>query len=212
MFKAALSYFCSTIISLPRTMYAFYCMSRLPKPCVSVFGGTRIKSKSSIYEDAYAIGSLLSQLDIGVITGGGSGVMEAALCGAVDNGGSRAGIGIGVVGVDEGFIAECKPVMVYASNFEIRKRFLSYYSSAFIIFQGGVGTLDEFAEVINLIKLEKIKPVPIILVGVDYWSHIIQWFELAIQKDLFLPNLKKYIMITDDIEHAVSFVRSSVKR
>jgi uncharacterized protein (TIGR00730 family) len=191
--------------SVPRTLYAFFFLSKIKQPCITIFGGTHVRKESIEYKQAYDAGKLCAQKGYGVITGGGAGIMEAALCGAIDYAGKNAGLGIGVSGVDEKFISLCRSRVVMVSNLEIRKQFLTQYSQGFIVFPGGIGTLNEFTEVINLIKLDKLKSAPVILVGTEYWNSIILWLELAAQERLFLLTVKEHIMITDDIEFAVSF-------
>lgn len=205
MFIKAVYYLFHVMWSIPRTMYAFFFLSKIKQPCITIFGGTRVDKESVEYKQAYAAGKLCAQKGYGVITGGGAGIMEAALCGAVDYAGKNAGIGVGVCGVDEGFILSCNAKVVFVSNLEIRKQFLTHYSQSFIIFPGGIGTLNELTEVINLIKLHKIKPAPVILVGTQYWNNVILWLELAAHMRLFLLEVKEHIMITDDVEAAVSF-------
>jgi len=57
------------------------------------------------------------------------------------------------------------------------------YASAFVIMPGGLGTLDELTEVLNLIETQKMRPFPVILFSSEYWRGFLDWL-----KDTVLAN------------------------
>src|SRR5436190_2003119 len=81
---------------------------------------------------------------------------------------------IGVHGVDEEFHNPCAHV-IKVSTFFARKWLLIKYSSGFVLFPGGIGTVDELFEVLNAMKLSRLQRVPIILVGKEYWQPLFTW-------------------------------------
>jgi uncharacterized protein (TIGR00730 family) len=152
-------------------------------PAVSIFGSARIKSNDPVYQKTMKIAGLFAQNNFAVITGGGGGVMEAANKGATKAGATSIGMNIRLP-------MEQKPnkyanVKIEFNYFFIRKVMFIKYASAYIIMPGGLGTLDELFEAVTLIQTQRIKPLPVILVGEDYWSGLLDW----IKKRLF--NEKK---------------------
>ncbi len=190
-------------------VYGFWRLSKLPQPLVSIFGGARLSLKDPYAEQAHKIAEILSTAQISVVTGGGTGIMEAASCGAGDSkkGKGRA-IGITVKGLGEENL--CVQDHFQLDYFFARKWLMTRYSSAFIIFPGGFGTLDELAEVLTLIQTDKLPRVPIVLIGVEYWAPLMAWLkgealkhQLVDQADLSL------FVVTDDLEEILRIVKSS---
>ena len=144
-------------------------------PCVSVFGSARTKRDNPYYKEAEKAGKLLVQAGFGVITGGGPGIMEAANKGAHDAGGKSVGVGIELP-----FEASMNPYVdlgVENRYFFTRKVMFLKYSQAFIVFPGGVGTLDELFEAITLAQCGHNIKYPIVLVGTKYWKGLINWMQ-----------------------------------
>jgi len=141
--------------------------------CVSVFGSARTKSSDKYYIEAEKMGKLLAENKLGVITGGGPGIMEAANKGALEAGGVSVGVGIELP-----FEASMNPyinVGVENRYFFTRKVMFLKYSQAFVIFPGGLGTLDELFEALTLAQCGHNVKYPIILVGTKYWSGLVDW-------------------------------------
>ena len=171
-------------------------------PCVSVFGSARTLSTNKIYKEAEKIGRLLVEAGFGVITGGGPGIMEAANKGAHEAGGKSIGVGIELP--FEASMNEYVDLGVENRYFFTRKVMFLKYSQAFVIFPGGVGTLDELFEAITLAQCGHNVKYPIILVGTKFWSGLIDWMQNTLstngtisQKDFDL------FRIVDTAEEAV---------
>lgn len=143
--------------------------------CVSVFGSARTLSTNPIYKEAEKIGRLLVEAGYGVITGGGPGIMEAANKGAHDAGGKSIGVGIELP--FEASMNEYVDLGVENRYFFTRKVMFLKYSQAFVIFPGGVGTLDELFEAITLAQCGHNVKYPIVLVGQKYWKGLIDWMQ-----------------------------------
>lgn len=171
--------------------------------CVSVFGSARTLSTNPIYKEAEKIGKLLVEAGYGVITGGGPGIMEAANKGAHNAGGKSIGVGIELP--FEASMNEYVDLGVENRYFFTRKVMFLKYSQAFVIFPGGVGTLDELFEAITLAQCGHNVKYPIVLVGKKYWEGLIDWMQNTLwehgaisQKDFDL------FRVVDTAEEAVA--------
>jgi len=142
-------------------------------PSVTVFGSARTKPGEPAYTDAMTAGRLLAGAGFSVITGGGSGIMEAANRGAALGGGGSIGMPI-VLPFEE----KANPftgISVAFDHFPARKTCLIQACDAVIVFVGGFGTLDELFEVLTLIQTQKLEPMPIVLVGSRYFAGLLEW-------------------------------------
>lgn len=144
-------------------------------PCVSVFGSARTPENNEWYIEARKFGKLMAQSNIGVISGGGPGIMEAANRGCQESGGTSVGVGIELP-----FEAEMNPyinVGVENRYFFTRKVMFMKYSQGYVVFPGGLGTLDELFEALTLIQCGHVHKQPIVLVGKKYWKGLIHWLQ-----------------------------------
>ena len=179
-------------------------------PAVSIFGSARIKPDDPIYQKAERIASLFAKNKFAVITGGGGGVMEAANKGAAEAGGQSIGLNIILP-------REQKPnlysnIKLEFKYFFIRKVMFIKYATAYIIMPGGFGTLDELFESVTLIQTQRIKPLPVIMVGTDYWGGLKSWIEsrLLVEEKMISPNDFEILQIMDDPEEIVKAVKKVV--
>lgn len=142
-------------------------------PAVTMFGSARVPPDHPHYQAAVETARQLSEAGFAIITGGGPGLMEAANRGAREAGGRSIGCTIELP-----FETGANPyvdVEVRFRYFFVRKTMFVKYASAFVIFPGGFGTLDELFEALTLIQTGKVHNFPVILVGSDYWSGLLDW-------------------------------------
>jgi uncharacterized protein (TIGR00730 family) len=167
-------------------------MSRLKSPAVTVFGSARTKVTNRYYELAHQLGRALAEAGFAVATGGGPGIMEAANRGAFEVNGES--VGLNILLEHEQKPNPYQTLSLEFEYFHTRKVMLAKYSVGFVIFPGGFGTLDEFAEVLTLVQTQELHPFPIYLVGSDYWSGLLKWFKecLAEQGAIAPDDLKLY--------------------
>lgn len=141
------------------------------KDSVTFFGGGRFGEDSKYYKDARTLaGRIAKELDFAVISGGGPGVMEAANRGAYEVGGESLGLLINLPEAQRsnGYVTHS----IGFHYFFVRKVCLAFSAEAFVFYPGGFGTSDEFFEILTLIQTKKVKGVPMICVGSDYWNSI----------------------------------------
>jgi uncharacterized protein (TIGR00730 family) len=150
-------------------------------PCVSVFGSARTKEDDPNYKLAVEIAGKIADNGYGVITGGGPGIMEAGNRGAHLAGGTSVGLNI-----DLPFEQHNNPYIDSDKSldfdyFFVRKVMFVKYSQGFVVMPGGFGTLDELFEAITLIQTHKIQRFPIILVGTQFWSGLMDWIKSTLR-------------------------------
>jgi len=182
----------------------FETMAKVGK-AVSIFGSARTKPGNVYYKTAEETGRLLAKAKFAVITGGGPGIMEAANKGAKEAGGLSVGLNISLPHEQES-----NPYLSVDMNFHYfyaRKVMFVKYASAFICFPGGFGTLDECFETLTLIQTLKIEPFPVILVGTDYWTGLVEWMRSRLSPHFIDPEDTNIFRIVDRPADAVAIVK-----
>jgi uncharacterized protein (TIGR00730 family) len=175
---------------------------------VSIFGSARTPPDNPQYKAAQETAALLARAGFTVITGGGPGIMEAANRGAFEAGGISIGCNIELP-----FEQKPNPYLTRVMNFRyffVRKTMFVKYSSAFIIFPGGFGTLDELFEALTLIQTRKIKNFPVILFDSNYWSGLLKWTEdLMLKEGKINDNDVRLLHMTDSPSEVVEIIVKS---
>ncbi len=114
-----------------------------------------------------------------IVTGGGPGIMEAANRGAHDVGADSVAHNI-VLPFEQQPNGYITPELCFNFHyFALRKMHFLMRSVALVVFPGGFGTLDELFEVLTLIQTHKIRPIPVLLFGREYWERIIDFQALV---------------------------------
>jgi uncharacterized protein (TIGR00730 family) len=177
-------------------------------PCITVFGSARFKEGHPYYKLAKEVSSAISKLGFTILTGGGSGIMEAANRGAREAGGLS--IGCNIVLPKEQHPNPYLDKNVNIEYFFVRKELLRKYSYAFIVLPGGFGTLDELFETLTLIQTKKIKDFPVIIMGLDYYKELIHHLKEMVLLKTINEEDTKLILFTDDIDEAVAHIKTYV--
>lgn len=167
---------------------------------VSIFGSARTPTDDPEYQHARTTARLLGEAGFSIITGGGPGIMEAANLGARDAGARSIGLNIELP-----FEQDPNPYLDISLTFEhfyARKVMFVRYATAFVVFPGGFGTLDEFFEALTLVQTRKIKQFLVILVGKDYWSGLLAWMnqELLASGKVDADDLALVRVLDDPVE------------
>lgn len=176
-------------------------------PCITVFGSARFKEDHRYYKLARQIGAECANLGFTVVTGGGPGVMEAANRGAKDVGGRS--IGCNIILPEEQAANPYVDKVVTFRYFFVRKVMLVKYSQAFICLPGGFGTMDEIFEAATLVQTKKIFDFPIILVGVEFWSPLVEFMRarMLAEKTISPEDLHRLIL-TDSVEEVIGCLQT----
>lgn len=181
-------------------------------PCVSIFGSARVKPDEPHYELAVQVAKSIAEAGYGIITGGGPGIMEAGNKGANLAGGTSVGLNI-----DLPFEQHDNPYIDSDKNmdfdyFFVRKVMFVKYSQGFVVMPGGFGTLDELFEAITLIQTNKIHTFPIILVGTEFWSGLIDWIkDIMLKAGNISPKDLDLIKIVDTADEVVQIIDAFYK-
>lgn len=176
-------------------------------PCVAVFGSARTRPGDKCYHLAEELAYLLTKKGFGIITGGGSGAMEAANKGAHIAGGKSVGLNINLPfeQMANPYIDHDK--LIQFDYFFTRKLMFMRYAQGYVVLPGGFGTMDELFEAITLIQTHKLVNFPIVLISKDYWGGLVTWIKETMlaegkisEKDLDIFHL------VETIEEAVAVI------
>jgi uncharacterized protein (TIGR00730 family) len=178
---------------------------------VTIFGSARSQAGDPQYEMAVETARLLAKAGIPVITGGGPGIMEAANRGAMEGGGLSIGCNIELP-FEQGSNAYHSRSLNFKFFF-VRKMMFVKYATAFIVFPGGYGTLDELFEALTLIQTGKVKHFPVVLFGRDYWSGLVDWLTRTVAGERKInPGDLDLFKVTDDPAEAAAIVVEARRR
>lgn len=179
-------------------------------PAVSIFGSARTKPDDANYKACEKTSTLLAKAGFSVITGGGPGIMEAGNKGAFEAKGRSIGLNISLPNEQQSNCYQTNSLDFH--YFYVRKVMFVKYSSAFICFPGGFGTLDEMFEVVTLIQTLKVDAFPIVLFGSKYWTGLIDWLRANLCEKYIDGEDLDIFRITDSPEEVVKLVKAGVKK
>jgi uncharacterized protein (TIGR00730 family) len=180
---------------------------------VSILGSARFLEDNKYYKQARRLAERISkELKYAVVTGGGPGIMEAASRGAKEAGG--VAIGFNIKFDREQTANEYLTEYVNFEYFFSRKTLLYFSAESYVYFPGGFGTMDEFFEIVTLVQTRKIPKVPVILVGREFWTPLLE----LIKQKLFVENSTidevdmSIYQIVDDENEIIEIIRNAPYR
>ena len=179
-------------------------------PAVSIFGSARTPSDHAYYKLTEEIARLLSDAGFSVISGGGPGIMEAANRGASDAGAESIGLNI-VLPHEQAPNPYVTPYLSFQFHyFALRKMHFLIRARAVAVFPGGFGTFDEMFELLTLIQTGKMKPIPVLLFGKEFWTRVIDFGALA-REGVISPSDLELITWCETAEDAWNCLRDFYK-
>lgn len=175
---------------------------------VTVYGGSKIPKDSSDYRDIKQIGQFFGRNGWYVITGGGPGAMAAALEGSKEVGGKTAAFRITLENLEPQIVVP--DVDYQCTQFSTRK-YLLRQSDVFIVVPGGFGTLDELAELLNLIKTDKYPVKHVFLFQKQFWSGLLEWLQKTVfeERGLVTPESMKSFTVVDSVEELAEHLQAN---
>jgi uncharacterized protein (TIGR00730 family) len=177
---------------------------------VTIFGSARVNEGDHYYDQARELGRRLAEADQIVTTGGGPGIMEAASRGAFDAGGTVLGLNITLP--FEQKLNNYTTASMEFRYFFARKVMLVDSGKVFVYFPGGIGTLDEFTEVVELIQNDKMPAAPVFLVGTDYWQPLLALLKHFADTGMINQEDLNLIKLTDDLAEIVEAAKTANPR
>ena len=166
---------------------------------VTIFGSARLNEGDTYYAKAVKLAGDLSRQGYVIITGGGPGIMEAGNKGAIEAGGRSIGLNVDLPHEQSPNAYQTDELKF--RYFFVRKVMLVKYSTAFVVFPGGFGTIDELFEALTLVQTKKVTPFPVFLVGVEYWRGLVQWLQgTLVRGGTVSPEDLHLFKVVDDID------------
>jgi uncharacterized protein (TIGR00730 family) len=189
----------------------FAAVELIDRPAVAMFGSARLGEGHPAYEAARAAGRGFAERGWAVVTGGGPGVMEGANRGAREGGGLSVGFNIELP--HEQRSNPYLDIEVTFEHFYARKVCFVKPSEGFVIFPGGIGTLDELFESLTLIQTGKVAEFPVVLFGSEYWRGLVDWLRAGpLAAGTISPDDLAMFAVTDDPARVVELVAGSYER
>jgi uncharacterized protein (TIGR00730 family) len=174
-------------------------------PCVTFFGSARFNEGHEYYETTKLFAAEVAKLGFTVLTGGGSGIMEAANRGAKETGGHS--VGCNIVLPHEQEPNKYLDKWINIRYFFVRKVLLVKYSFAFVVMPGGFGTLDEFFEALTLIQTKKINVFPVIVFGKKYHEKLYEHIKNLEEAGTISKEEASLFLMTDSVPEAIQFIK-----
>ena len=188
----------------------FDALSAIDAPAVTIYGSARTVNGDKYYLLAEKIAGGLAHAGIAVITGGGPGIMEAANKGASEAGGLSIGLNINLPHEQESNSYANFPLNF--KYFFVRKVMFMKYSMGFVCMPGGFGSLDELFEALTLIQTERIKPFPIVLVGSEFWSGLVDWIkDTMLGHGTINADDLHLFKVLDDVDEVVNYLKNQIR-
>lgn len=191
-------------------VHSFEIMSKIG-PAVAVFGSARLPEDNPYYQAAQEVSERLARAGWCIITGGGPGIMEAANRGARKIGRQKHDPTVSIgLNIELPFEQKSNPYVdtgIHFHYFFCRKTNFVKYASAFVIFPGGFGTMDELFESLTLVQTRVVQNFPVVLFGREYWCGLLDWMEdVMVPNGTILPSDLDLILITDHPAEVVQWV------
>jgi uncharacterized protein (TIGR00730 family) len=177
---------------------------------ITFFGSARATLGNDMYANAESLAGRLAKKGFAIITGGSSGIMQAANKGAFDAGGVSVGLNINLPDMQT-----YNPYLTEKFGFDhffVRKVMLTYASEVYVYFPGGFGTLDEFFEVVTLVQTKKIRKVPIVLFGKEFWQPLLDLIEKKLYEEhasIDKGDMSLYTVV-DTVDEAYEYIIANV--
>jgi uncharacterized protein (TIGR00730 family) len=205
--------------------FVFYGSARIPEPSKADtlvqnaitdhqrLIAERLRAKAKYYEEARKLARIVSRVgpsadgkrQFVVCSGGGPSIMEAANRGAADEGHESIGLNI-VLPHEQLPNPYVTPHLSFQFHyFALRKMHFLLRARAVAIFPGGFGTFDEGFELLTLIQTGKIKPIPILLFGREFWERVVN-FEALVDEGVVSPDDLKLFRFVETAQEAWDYV------
>ena len=173
---------------------------------ICVYGASSGKIDPKYTDEGYALGAALAKRGYGLIFGGGdTGMMGAVARGAHENGARVIGIAPAFFNVD-GVLYPLSDEIIYTETMRQRKQKMEDMSGAFIVSPGGIGTFEEFFEILTLKQLGRTKKPLIILNSYGYYDDMLSMMRHSADTHFMTPSTFELIHVTDSVSGALDYI------
>ena len=177
---------------------------------ICVYGSSSTELNEKIIRTTEELGRLIAEAGHGVVYGGGAqGVMGAAARGARSAGGELIGVAPDFFDVDGVLFQDCTD-FIFTKTMRERKQIMEDLSDAFIVCPGGVGTVEEFFEILTLKQLSRHNKAMVMLDVDGYYKPMMQMFKCSIENGFIKPACLSLFYVTDDPAKAVEYIENYV--
>ncbi|HWO58084.1 MAG TPA: LOG family protein [bacterium] len=173
----------------------------------------RLLSLSRFYDEARKFGRIVSEAnrsdgsaDYVIVTGGGPGIMEAANRGAYDVGAESIGFNITLPHEQRPNQYITPDLCFQFRYFAIRKMHFLLRAKALVAFPGGYGTMDELFEALTLVQTQKVPPLPVVLMGREFWNDVLN-FDALVENGVIDPEDKDLFIYAETAQEAWDYIR-----
>ena len=175
---------------------------------ICVYGAASDKINDRYKEAGRLLGEKLAKRGHSLVFGAGdNGVMGSVARGVYEQGGESIGVSPRFFNVDGILFQHCTE-LIYTDTMRERKKILEDSSDAFIIAPGGVGTLDEFYEILTLKQLQQHNK-PIAIFNFDgYYDGILEWMKVAVKKDFISDITIDLYKVSDNIDEILDYIEN----
>jgi len=174
------------------------------EPAVAFFGSARSAEDSAEYALARGVAHAVARAGFNILTGGGAGIMEAANRGCREGGGLSVGLNIRLP--HEQLVNRYVDLACEFRYFFVRKLMFVKYSCAFLVFPGGLGTLDEAFEALTLVQTHKIPHFPVLLFGGGFWSDLERQLQRLEDVGMIAPEDRSHLHPVSSATEAVEIL------
>jgi uncharacterized protein (TIGR00730 family) len=165
---------------------------------VTFYGGSKVRENSTTYNNISELAEMFAKKGWGVITGGGPGIMSAALSGA--RAGKGKAIAFNIANITNEQPYKFADFSITFDIFSVRKYMLRQ-SDVLIYAPGGLGTLDELMENVTLMTTGKVPVKPMFLFDSKFWKGYLEWFlSMPFSRDLVEESFFKLFKVVDNYE------------
>lgn len=177
---------------------------------ICIYGASSAQIDKSYISEVEKFGELLAQRGHGLVFGGGAnGMMGAAARGMHRAGGTIIGVVPNFFNVDGILFDRCTE-LIRTETMRERKQIMEDLSDAFIMTPGGIGTFEEFFEILTLKQLGRHEKAIVIFNVNGYYQYLIEMIEKAIEKHFMTPTCRKLFYTTEKAEDALDYLENYV--
>ena len=179
---------------------------------ICVYGASSKSIDAQFTDSGHALGYLLAQHGYGLVFGGGdNGMMGAVARGAHDGGGRIIGIAPRFFNVDGVLYPHCDE-LIYTETMRERKQKMEDLSGAFIVSPGGIGTFEEFFEILTLKQLGRTKKPLVILNTAGYYDDMLNMMRRTVESNFISAQTFDLIAVVNTPEQAIDYIEHYVEQ